>query len=188
MMDPFHVRRNAALACQKPIQRSWRLGMLTVAVCGLILAGCGASSAAGQSGSGGLVSTPTPTAPAGGGDSGRRAMKPCPGPEASLDSMAKADLVLTATTPARTGTVPVGGIVQVRLSSASRWRLDSDQGLELLQPAGVLDSSAGICAWDFRARQAGTATIAFTGAPFCEPQQDCPQHVVLVIFTVKVGG
>jgi hypothetical protein len=76
-------------------------------------------------------------------------------------------------------------LVQVRLPSTQQWTLTGANGIEVLQPAGI--QSAGACIWNFRATQAGTATMSFTGRPLCEPRTPCPQYILAETFTVNVG-
>lgn len=60
-------------------------------------------------------------------------------------------------------------------------------GLALVQPGGIEDGQRDVCVWNFVARSAGTATLAFTGYPLCDPPLQCPQYAQLLTFTVKIG-
>lgn len=157
---------------------------LSAVILVLILAGCGASSSTVTYGLGaGTITTPTA------GHPGRTSIRPCTGPWASVNVAGTPALVLTPQTPDQTGTAHAGDLVQVRLPIAVHWNLQSaSANMAVLQPAGFQDPQLNVCAWSFRARSAGDATLSFTGLPLCDqPSKPCPQFALAETFTVHVS-
>ena len=98
-------------------------------------------------------------------------------------------LVLTLQTPNKSGTAHVGDFVQVRLPITNHWSIQSASStLSMLQPAGFQDQRLDVCAWNFRAKSAGDATLSFTGLPLCDqPNKPCPQYALAEAFTVHLS-
>ncbi len=114
------------------------------------------------------------------------AVRPCPGPYASVAQAGTPALVLTDAAPS--GGVHVGDLVQVRLPSTQHWTFDNHPGpLDLVQPAGAQDAQMNVCFWTFRARTTGSVTLYFTGTQPCEgPGTACSTATVPKSFTVSV--
>ena len=162
---------------------------LLVAMClaglAVALAGCGYTAGSTQ----GATSGGTPTTPGGSSGPGRgTTVRPCTGPNADVAVEGQPALTLTEATPNQTGTVAVGGLVQVQLQGTWSWRLASaSSNLVATQYQGAFDQTRSICFWNFRAHSAGTAHIALAGTALCEPPKECPAIARGETFTVQVS-
>ncbi|HEX5439431.1 MAG TPA: hypothetical protein VFW76_00980, partial [Ktedonobacterales bacterium] len=99
-------------------------------------------------------------------------------------------LILTPTTPDRTGSAHIGDVVQVRLPTSSKWSYGPTQSsgaLSLTQPSGVLIHSLNSCVWTFKAVADGTQTLTFTGQPICKAGQPCPDYRIAMTFSVAIS-
>lgn len=172
-------------------------GALALAALIAILAACGVTTApTGEQGAP-LSATPTPTAtattalptprPAATKTATSSGATPCP---ASGQSPGNPALILTPTTPNRSGSAHVGDMVQVRLPTTSKWTFDSSQptgAMTSTQPSGVLIHSVNACVWSFQAATAATASLSFTGQAICEPGKPCPNYRIAMTFTVTIS-
>jgi|SRR5579884_831849 len=169
-------------------------GCLLLAALMLGVAGCGVTA----TGTGGSA----PAAPTGsvnpGGPIKGTAVRPCPGPWASVHDVAGNVVVVTEATPPSVGEMPaqstavasahVGDIIQVRVGITSRWTLrDASANLQKLDPQGGQDQQLNVCFWNFKATAAGDATISYTVAPNCDKGVPCPMWIRDVTFTVHVS-
>ncbi|HEY7339981.1 MAG TPA: hypothetical protein VH591_03805 [Ktedonobacterales bacterium] len=178
--------------------RAMRLvGLVALAV---LVAGCGVTTANGGELASGTPSAtvsatatataspappsaPTPTRTATGGNSAVA----CPG---SNQGPGQPTLILTPTTPDRTGSAHVGDIVQVRLPTSSKWTYapaQSSGALSPTQPSGVLIRSLNSCVWSFKAVADGTQTLMFSGQAICKPGQPCADYRIAMTFTITVS-
>ena len=170
---PAQPKRLITLACGVALT----LLALFVAGCGTTTTSLGSSSTA----------TATPTRHLGGG----LTVRPCPGPFGSAMTPGNNVVILTGTTANRTASAHVGQTVEVQLPTSKLWHYDASRSasapLSLVQPAGVEDGQLDLCIWNFTAQAPGTATLAFTGSPLCEPNVPCPAIVLALTFTVNVA-
>lgn len=128
-------------------------------------------------------SVPTPTRTATGG-TGAVA---CPD---SSDSPGNPALILTPTTPDRTGSAHVGDIVQVQLPTTSKWTYTPAQSAGALSPtspSGVLIHSLNSCVWSFKAVADGAQTLSFMGQAICKVGQPCADYRIAMTFSVTVS-
>ena len=164
-----------------------------------VVAGCGATT--GPGGEQGVSSSPSPTgatqsAAASPTATSRRAPTTtttsssavaCPASDQGLGNPA---LILTPTTPNRSGAAHVGDMVQVRLPTTTKWTFQSSQPTGMLtttQPSGVLIHSVNACVWSFQAASAGTVSLPFIGQAICEPGKPCPNYRIAMTFTVTIS-
>lgn len=174
------------------------VGAAALIVMALIVAGCGATTApAGESSQGATPSpakpsatatarislptaAPTRTAPS-------ASATPCPATDLSAGNPA---LILTPTTPDRSGSAHIGETVQVRLPTSTKWTFQSSAPtgtLTIAQPSGVLIHAVNACVWSFQAAAVGTASLSFIGQPLCEPGKPCPNYRIAMTFTVTIS-
>lgn len=177
-----------------------RLGAaLALAALLAVLAGCGATT--GPGGEQGASTSPSPTGttqpaeasptatprPAATKTAPSSSAMPCPAGDQGPGNPA---LILTPTTPNRSGSAHIGDIVQVRLPTTTKWSFTSVQPtgtLTATQPSGVLIHAVNACVWSFQAAAAGTATLSFIGQAICEPGKPCPNYRLAMNFTVTVS-
>lgn len=177
-----------------------RLGAaLALAALLAMLAGCGVTTGAG--GEQGASEAPSPTGttqsaevsptatsrPAATKTATASSAMPCPASDQEAGNPA---LILTPTTPNRSGAAHIGDIVQVRLPTTTKWSFTSAQpagALTATQPSGVLIHAVNACVWSFQAAAAGTATLSFIGQAICEPGKPCPNYRLAMNFTVTVS-
>lgn len=142
------------------------------------LAGCGGSEPVGR-GSGGdgkVGATPTPPA--------ATAVLPCYGAPAPSEGSPSA--VLRNTTGPKEAAVPVGMIVEIRLSGKNKWDHNSIMPTGALTAAGAQGAlENGDCVWDFRVAQSGKVVVTFIGGALCRPNEACPQYALLATFTIN---
>lgn len=164
----------------------------------LFVAGCGVTTATGGELASGTPSATTsatataspapPSAPAATRTpSGGNSAVACPD---SSNGPGSPTLILTPTTPNRTGSAHVGDIVQVRLPTTSKWSFAPAQSagaLSLTQPSGVLIHSLNACVWTFKALATGTQTLPFTGQAICKAGQPCADYRIAMTFSVTVS-
>lgn len=172
------------------------VGAVALIVMALIVAGCGATTAsAGESSQGATPSpakptvtarvapptaAPTRTAPS-------ASATPCPASDQSAGNPA---LILTPTTPDRSGSAHVGDLVQVRLPITSKWTYQSSAPagtLAAARPSGVLIHAVNACVWSFQAAAVGTASLSFIGQPLCDPGKPCPNYRIAMSFTLTIS-
>lgn len=172
-------------------------GALALATLLAALAGCGVTT--GPGGEQGVSTSPSPTGttaassptattrPTATKTATSSSATPCP---ASDQDPGNPALILTPTTPNRSGSAHVGDMVQVRLPTTTKWSFTSAQPtgtLTATQPSGVLIHSVNACVWSFQAAAAGTATLSFIGQAICEPGKPCPNYRLAMNFTVTVS-
>lgn len=159
------------------------LAMCVLAL-GAALAACGYTTAAVNPG--GPIIGPGGSTSSGPGRG--TTVRPCVGPYADVGVEGQPDLVLTDATADHTGTVAVGGLVQVQLQSTWRWGLGkTSSNLAVTQYNGAFDQARNLCFWNFRTQSTGTATIDISGTALCEPNQQCPMIARAETFTVQVS-
>jgi hypothetical protein len=187
----YSARRMHVIAHRKPLPgAAWGIG-LALALLALFMAGCGTTIiSSGPTPGSTPGSTPAATTTRNPGPIGGLP-RPCPGPNGSALGAGGGVVILTPSTPNHSATAQIGETVEVRLPNRTRWMYNAaasaPAGLSLIQPAGIEDTQLGLCIWSFSVRSAGTATLAFTGLPHCDPTLACPQIAQVARFTVKVG-
>ena len=172
------------------------VGAVALIVVALIVAGCGVTTAPTRVSS--QEATPSPanstatarvapptTAPT------RTAISasatPCPATDQSAGNPA---LILTPTTPDRSGSAHIGDLAQVRLPTTTKWTFQSSAPvgtLAVAQPSGVLIHAVNACVWSFQATAAGTTSVSFIGQPLCEPGKPCPNYRIAMTFTITIS-
>ena len=168
-------------------------GALALAALLAALAGCGVTT--GPGGEQGASTSPSPTGTTAAASptpittttATSSSATPCP---ASDQSPGNPALILTPTSPNRSGSAHIGDMVQVRLPTTTKWSFTSAQPtgtLTATQPSGVLIHSVNACVWSFQAAAAGTATLSFIGQALCEPGKPCPNYRLAMNFTVTVS-
>ncbi|HEX6797798.1 MAG TPA: hypothetical protein VF116_08805 [Ktedonobacterales bacterium] len=147
------------------------------------LAGCGITTTTTNGAAG---SAPNTTATATASAIASSHINPCPGPVGSVGDAGTPVLVLTPQSANHSGSAHAGALVQVRLPDASHWDYLSTASLAPLSPAGVHDTTLGVCVWNFRPQSAGAATLSFARSAICQPRVPCPLYVQRVSFTLDV--
>ncbi len=164
-----------------------RVALVAMCLAGLAfaLAGCGYTADSAQ----GSTSGTTSVSPGGSSGPARgTTVRPCVGPYADVAVEGQPALTLTDATPNHTGTVAVGGLVQVQLQGTWRWILGSaSSNLVATHYQGAFDQTRGVCFWNFRAQSAGVAQITLTGTELCEPPKECPAIARGETFTIQVS-
>ena len=170
----------------KPRIRSKTL-LVVGAVCllgALALAGCGVTTT--NVGGGGDGSQPTATS--GINNGGTMSVKPCPG--SSVASAPSATIVLTVKDSYNTTQAHVGDTIEVRLDAKTHWATPARgaaPALAAIQPQGGMDDASQTCQWFYKAAAPGKATLNFSGAPLCDPNQACPAIARAETFTIQVS-
>lgn len=189
MCCPAHLPQQPRLhpACAL---RPWRApvalapGVLLALLALLVaLAGCGITTTNSAAGS---APNTTATATASAIASSQSHINPCPGPAGSVGDAGPPALVLTPQSANHSGSAHAGALVQVRLPDASHWDYLSTASLAPLAPAGVHDTTLGVCVWNFRPQSAGKVTLSFARSAICQPRVPCPLYVQRVSFTLDV--
>jgi hypothetical protein len=148
----------------------------------LLLAGCGGSEPVGRGSGGGAKGGATPTAPA--SAPAPTAVLPCYG--ASTPSEGMPTVILRNTSGPKEAVVPVGMIVEIRLSGKNKWDHSSSMPSGALTSAGAQGAlEHGDCVWDFRVAQSGKIVVTFIGGALCRPNEACPQYALLATFTIN---
>lgn len=148
----------------------------------MLLAGCGGSEPVGRGSGGGGRGGATPTVPA--TTPAPTAVLPCYGTPAPSDGSPSA--VLRSATGPKEAAVPVGMIVEIRLSGKNKWDHTSIMPTGALTAAGAQGAlEDGDCVWDFRVAQSGKVVVTFIGGALCRPNEACPQYALLATFTIN---
>jgi len=158
------------------------LATLLAVVFTFILAACGSSTGTGP----GASPSPTPTYTT---VKGYGTTYGCPSDVLVNPQPSTPNVVINVTQSNSTITAHSGNIIEVHLPFGQNWRGPSaSQGvLDLQAPFGYALKDKGVCVWRFVAQGTGTTNLTFTGRAICKQGQLCPQYVLKVPFTVKVG-
>lgn len=155
---------------------------LLMTLAALLLGGCGGSEPVGRGSGDGAKGGATPTIPA--SAPAPTAVLPCYG--APMPSEGTPSVILRNTSGPKEAVVPVGMIVEMRLSGKNKWDHNS------IMPGGALAAAGaqgalenGDCVWDFRVAQSGKIVVTFIGGALCRPNEACPQYALLATFTIN---
>lgn len=129
--------------------------------------------------------TSTPTSTTGSVDKGAGSGG-CPG-GLGANADARAPQLVLGVGGVSNGTARPGELIQVRLSTATRWSFhNGETNVGLLQPAGYDDRQQNVCVWNFRPQLVTSLALTFTGTGLCTGKGLCPQYVFRETFYVQV--
>jgi hypothetical protein len=185
----YPMRLSAPQRQQQVFLLTIRRGWLALALgFGLLLAGCGQVTHAGNTS---LTATQdaTQSQSTGGGATANG----CPSKQIPVDSGVFHPAVTATYTLDQGAAQPVtltqGQGLEIYLDPTVQWSLtltDPAHALDGLTPAGWYDASLGACAWRFTASTAGTAHLAFKGPILCPPNIRCTAVLEQAAFDVTV--
>ena len=157
----------------------WRFSLVVfslIVLCGVT--GCGLSGVTSDTT---RASGVTPT----------RDLNGCPSHLIPVDGSPKYDVLVPTTYDGteQAVTLPVGHVLEVRLSAGINWHLvvtDAASVLQLAAPQGWYNDTFKACIWEFSGNSAGQAKLQFSGGLVCLPNDPCPAIAAVQTYTITV--